>query len=38
MVDHADCLLAIYDGKPGGTQYTIDYAHKKGLEVVLIEP
>lgn len=38
MVDHADCLLAVYDGKPGGTKYTIDYACKKGVQIILIEP
>lgn len=38
LVDHADCLLAVYDGQPGGTKYTIDYARKMGLRIILINP
>ena len=38
LVDHANFLIAVYDGKPGGTQYTVEYARKKGLEIVQIEP
>ena len=34
LVDHASLLIAYYDGKPGGTQYTCDYAAKKGLSIV----
>ena len=33
LVDHASLLLAAYDGTPGGTKYTIEYALKQGLEV-----
>ena len=33
MVDHASRLIAVSTGAPGGTQKTIDYAVKKGLEV-----
>ena len=33
MVDHASLLIAVSTGAPGGTQKTIDYAMKKGLEV-----
>ena len=32
MIDHADCLLAIWDGTPGGTANAVKYAksvHKK---------
>ena len=38
LVDHADFLIAVYDGKPGGTKYTVEYARKKGLEIVQIKP
>lgn len=38
LVDHANFLIAVYDGKPGGTRYTVEYARKKGLEIVQIEP
>ena len=33
LVDHAALLLAVYDGLPGGTRYTIEYALKRGVEV-----
>lgn len=29
MVDNCDCVLTWYDGKPGGTRNTINYALKK---------
>lgn len=34
LIDHASCVIAFYDGKPGGTKYTIDYAAKTGLEII----
>ena len=33
LVDHASLLLAAYDGTPGGTRYTIEYALRRGVEV-----
>ena len=38
LVDNADLLLAAYDGQPGGTQMTCDYARKAGVPVCLIRP
>lgn len=38
MVDAATHLIAVYDGQPGGTQSTIEYARKKGLTITIIEP
>ncbi len=38
MVEHATHLLAVYDGKPGGTQYTVNYAREHGLNMTIIEP
>ena len=38
MVDSATHLLAVYDGKPGGTKNTIEYAQNKGLEIIIIKP
>lgn len=39
MVDHADVLLAVYDGNnKGGTSYTIEYARKQGKKVIMIHP
>lgn len=38
MVDHADLLLAAYDGKPGGTAGTIAYAKRRGVKVLRLPP
>ena len=38
MVDRAALLLAVYDGVPGGTRYTIEYALRRGVEVRYIPP
>ena len=38
LVDNADLLLAAYDGKPGGTAMTVDYAHAIDIPVQLIMP
>lgn len=34
LVDHASLLIAAYDGTQGGTQYTIQYALRRGLNIV----
>ena len=36
MVDHADVLLAAYNGSGGGTQATMLYALRKGIEIIEI--
>lgn len=41
MVDHADCLLAVYDNDRNlrsGTMQTVNYARKKGLPITLLHP
>lgn len=38
MVDQATHLIAVYDGKRGGTMHTVNYARKKGLNITIIEP
>jgi len=39
MVDHADVLLAVYNGShTGGTAYTVTYARKAAREIVLFNP
>jgi len=38
MVSNSSVILAVYDGKSGGTAYTIKYAARKGLEIIVIEP
>ena len=34
MVDRSGLLLAVYDGRPGGTKNTIEYAAAQGLSIV----
>ena len=34
MVDHASLLIAVFDGTAGGTQYTLQYAMRRGLHIV----
>lgn len=38
LVELCDILVAVYDGKPGGTQYTIDYARKIGRKIIELPP
>ena len=37
MVDASSLLLAVFDGKPGGTMNTLLYARRQGLQTILIE-
>ena len=37
MVDHSARIIAVFNGTPGGTEYTINYAQKKNRKVVLIK-
>lgn len=34
MVDHSSVLVALHGGLPGGTRYTIEYALRRGLDVI----
>lgn len=34
MVDHAALLIAAFDGSAGGTRYTVEYAMRRGLDIV----
>ena len=38
MVDHSNLVIAYYNGAPGGTRNTIEYAEKKGVAVVTNNP
>jgi uncharacterized phage-like protein YoqJ len=38
MVDRASVLIAVYDGRFGGTMHTVGYAQKQGLESIQIKP
>ncbi|MDO4316156.1 MAG: SLOG family protein [Oscillospiraceae bacterium] len=34
MVDHASLLIAAFDGSAGGTRYTVEYAIRRGVDLV----
>jgi predicted Rossmann fold nucleotide-binding protein DprA/Smf involved in DNA uptake len=36
MVDHADALIAVWDGQSHGTQSTIKFAHEKQIPVIVV--
>lgn len=38
MVDNCDILLAIYDGKSGGTKNAVKYASDVGRKMIIIPP
>lgn len=38
MVNNSSLIIALFNGLPGGTKSTIDFARKQGLEVVIIKP
>ena len=38
MVDTSRVLLAVYDGLPGGTKSTVEYARSKNKKLVIINP
>jgi len=39
LVDHAACLLAVYNGeRRGGTAMTVRYAQKLGREIIILNP
>lgn len=38
MVQRAERLIAVYDGKSGGTKNTIRIAHEKGIELRILSP
>ncbi len=37
MVDRSSRLIGVYNGTPGGTKNTIDYAHKRGIIIIIKE-
>ncbi len=38
MIHRAHCLIAVYDGKSGGTKNTVRMAHEKGIEIRILSP
>lgn len=37
MVDSSSLLLACFDGSPGGTRNTVEYAKKQNLDIIYID-
>lgn len=37
MVDHSALIIAVYNGTPGGTQNTLAYAMRAGLETEILD-
>ena len=37
MVNHSNRVTAVYNGEAGGTRNTLNYAKKKGIEIIVIE-
>ena len=38
MVDHSALIIAVYDGMPGGTRQTLEYAIRQKVDFVDIHP
>ena len=38
MVDHTDVVIAVWNGRPSGTEKTVNYAMRQGKPVVVINP
>lgn len=38
MISNSSRVIALFDGKKGGTKNTIDFALEKGVEVIVIQP
>lgn len=38
LVDHSSLLICYYDGRYGGTEYTVGYAHKQGVQIINLAP
>lgn len=38
MVNNSSLMIALFDGKAGGTKSTIEFARRQGLEIIIIEP
>ena len=38
MVDNPSHIIAVFNGKKGGTKYAVDYAKKQRLDTVIINP
>ena len=37
LVDHAACLIGVYNGRGGGTLYTLRYGLEQGIDVTVLD-
>ncbi|MBD5085636.1 MAG: DUF1273 domain-containing protein [Clostridiales bacterium] len=37
MIRHSDMVIAVFNGEPGGTKNTLDFAKKNGVQCVIID-
>ena len=37
MVEHSSYVIAVYNGSPGGTEFTVDLAKRTGRQVAFVE-
>lgn len=37
LVDHSSRVIAVFNGSPGGTEYTIRYAREKMREIIMLD-
>lgn len=38
MIEHTDVVIAVWNGNPSGTGYTVNYAKEKGRKIYLLNP
>ncbi len=38
MVDNSAHMIAVYNGTSGGTHTTVEYAKRKGLDIIILDP
>ncbi len=38
IIENSERMIAVYDGKPGGTAYTVERAKRRGLPIDIIDP
>ena len=38
MVNNSSKMIALFNGLPGGTKKTVEYAKQQGLKIVIIKP
>lgn len=38
MINNSSLVIALFDGKNGGTKKTIDYAKEQNINVIVLKP